>query len=102
MRDCQGLGGVGAIMPAGRLLTRAHEIADGSATLPPLTSRYTRIAPTQGLRRLIEADHGYMVWRWKASVLLMLPGAWRRRADARINRRKAPSSRCTGRQRHGL
>ena len=34
-------------MPADRLLGRAHEIADTIAALPPLTSRYTRIALIQ-------------------------------------------------------
>jgi enoyl-CoA hydratase/carnithine racemase len=52
-------GVVNEIVLADRLLERAHEIADGIAALPPLTSRYTRIALTQGLRRIIEADGGY-------------------------------------------
>lgn len=47
-------GAVNEIVPADRLLARAHEIADGIAALPPLTSRYTRIAMTQKLRRVIE------------------------------------------------
>jgi enoyl-CoA hydratase/carnithine racemase len=52
-------GVVNEIVPADRLLARAHEIADGIAALPPLTGRYTRIALTQGLRRLIEEGAGY-------------------------------------------
>lgn len=47
-------GVVNEIVPAARLLARAHEIADGIAALPPLTGRYTRIALTQRLRRLLE------------------------------------------------
>lgn len=47
-------GAVSEIVPADRLLSRAHEIADGIAALPPLTSRYTRIALTQKLRRLVD------------------------------------------------
>jgi enoyl-CoA hydratase/carnithine racemase len=47
-------GVVNEIVPADRLLARAHEIADGIAALPPLTGRYTRIAMTQPLRRLID------------------------------------------------
>ncbi|MDG3441210.1 enoyl-CoA hydratase/isomerase family protein [Nitrospirillum amazonense] len=47
-------GVVNEIVPADRLLARAHEIADGIAALPPLTGRYTRIALTQQLRRLID------------------------------------------------
>ena len=46
-------------MTADRLRARAHEIADGIATLPPLTSRYTRIALTQRLRRIIDEGAGY-------------------------------------------
>lgn len=52
-------GVVNEIVPAGRLLARAHEIADGIAALPPLTGRYTRIALTQQLRRLIDEGTGY-------------------------------------------
>lgn len=52
-------GVVNEIVPADRLLARAHEIADGIAALPPLTSRYTRIVLTQRLRRLVEEGTGY-------------------------------------------
>ena len=52
-------GVVNEIVPADRLLARAHEIADGIAELPPLTSRYTRIALTQKLRRIIDEGTGY-------------------------------------------
>lgn len=47
-------GAVNEIVPADRLLSRAHELADGIARLPPLTSRYTRMALTQRLRRIVE------------------------------------------------
>jgi enoyl-CoA hydratase/carnithine racemase len=50
---------VNEIVPADRLLARAHEIADAIATLPALASRYTRIAVTQKLRRIIDGDSGY-------------------------------------------
>jgi hypothetical protein len=50
---------VNEIVPADRLLVRAHEIADGIAALPPLTGRYTRMAITQPLRRLIDDGTGY-------------------------------------------
>ena len=52
-------GVVNEIVPADRLLARAHDIADAIAALPPLTSRYTRIALTQKLRRIIDEGSGY-------------------------------------------
>jgi enoyl-CoA hydratase/carnithine racemase len=52
-------GAVNEIVPAGQLLARAHEIADGIAKLPPLTTRYTRIALTQKLRRIVDEGAGY-------------------------------------------
>ena len=52
-------GAVNEIVPADQLLVRAHEIAEGLAALPPLTGRYTRIALTQKLRRIIDEGAGY-------------------------------------------
>jgi enoyl-CoA hydratase/carnithine racemase len=52
-------GAVNEIVPADQLLPRAREIAEGLAKLPPLTTRYTRIALTQRLRRVVEAGIGY-------------------------------------------
>src|SRR5580658_10267755 len=52
-------GVVNEIVPADRLLARAHEIAEAIAKMPPLTSRYTRVALTQKLRRLIDEGVGY-------------------------------------------
>lgn len=52
-------GVVNEIVASDRLLARAHEIADQIAALPPLTSRYTRIALTQKLRRIVEEGAGY-------------------------------------------
>lgn len=52
-------GAVNEVVPADRLLARAHEIAEGLAALPPLTSRYTRIALTQKLRRIVDEGAGY-------------------------------------------
>lgn len=52
-------GVVNEVVPADRLLARAHEIADGIAALLPLTSLYTRIALTLRLRRLLEEDGGH-------------------------------------------
>lgn len=52
-------GAVNEVVPADKLLVRAHEIAEGLAKLPPLTSRYTRIALTQKLRRIVDEGIGY-------------------------------------------
>jgi len=52
-------GAVNEIVPTNKLLARAREIAEGLAKLPRLTSRYTRIALTQKLRRLIDEGVGY-------------------------------------------
>ena len=52
-------GAVNEIVPADHLLARAREIAETIAALPPLTSRYTRIALTQKLRRIIDEGIGY-------------------------------------------
>jgi enoyl-CoA hydratase/carnithine racemase len=52
-------GAVNEIVPADKLLLRARELAEGLAKLPPLTSRYTRIALTQKLRRIIDEGVGY-------------------------------------------
>jgi enoyl-CoA hydratase/carnithine racemase len=47
-------GAVNEIVPADKLLPRAREIAEALAKLPPLTTKYTRIALTQQLRRIID------------------------------------------------
>ena len=52
-------GAVNEIVAADRLLPRAREIAEGLAALPPLTSRYTRVALTQKLRRIVDEGIGY-------------------------------------------
>jgi enoyl-CoA hydratase/carnithine racemase len=52
-------GAVNEIVPADKLLPRAREIAEGLAKLPPLTTRYTRIALTQKLRRIVDEGVGY-------------------------------------------
>jgi hypothetical protein len=52
-------GAVNEIVSADKLLVRAREIAEGLAKLPPLTTRYTRIALTQKLRRIIDEGIGY-------------------------------------------
>jgi enoyl-CoA hydratase/carnithine racemase len=55
----QAWGAVNEVVQADRLLARAREIAAELAKLPPLTGRYTRIALTQKLRRIIDEGAGY-------------------------------------------
>src|ERR1700751_1641620 len=52
-------GVVNEIVASEKLLSRAREIAEGLAKLPALTTRYTRIALTQKLRRIIDEGVGY-------------------------------------------
>jgi enoyl-CoA hydratase/carnithine racemase len=52
-------GAVNEIVPTDKLLARARAIAEGLAKLPPLTTRYTRIALTQKLRRIVDEGVGY-------------------------------------------
>lgn len=52
-------GVINEILPTDQLLTRARELAESLAALPPLTSRYTRIALTQKLRRIVDEGAGY-------------------------------------------
>jgi enoyl-CoA hydratase/carnithine racemase len=47
-------GAVNEVLPPDRLLPRAREIAEELAKLSPLTLRYTRLALTQKLRRVID------------------------------------------------
>lgn len=58
-KTAQEWGAVNEIVSADNLLPRAHEIAEQLAALPPLTSRYTRIALTQKLRRIVDEGAGY-------------------------------------------
>jgi enoyl-CoA hydratase/carnithine racemase len=47
-------GAVNEIVAGDKLLPRAREIAEGLAKLPSLTTKYTRIALAQKLRRIID------------------------------------------------
>jgi enoyl-CoA hydratase/carnithine racemase len=58
-RTAKEWGAVNEIVPADQLLARARDIAEGLAKLPPLTTRYTRIALTQKLRRIVDEGVGY-------------------------------------------
>src|SRR6202044_3207081 len=65
-------GAVNEIIPADKLLPRAREIAEGLAKLPPLTTKYTRIAMSQKLRRIID-EGAHSGSHWKESAQPMLP-----------------------------
>jgi enoyl-CoA hydratase/carnithine racemase len=52
-------GAVNEIVSIEQLLARAREIGEGLAKLPPLTARYTRVALTQRLRRIVDEGIGY-------------------------------------------
>jgi len=58
-RTAKEWGAVNEVVAGDRLLARAREIAGELAKLPPLTSRYTRIALTQKLRRIVDEGAGY-------------------------------------------
>src|ERR1700756_5569790 len=53
-QTAKGWGAVNEIVAADKLLPRARELAEGLAKLPSLTTKYTRIALTQKLRRIID------------------------------------------------
>jgi enoyl-CoA hydratase/carnithine racemase len=52
-------GAVNEIVAADKLLPRARQLAEELAKLPTLTLRYTRVALTQKLRRIIDEGVGY-------------------------------------------
>jgi enoyl-CoA hydratase/carnithine racemase len=57
--EAQALGVVNEVLPADRLLPRAHELASLLARQPDTTLRYTRDALTQRLKRLLLDDLAY-------------------------------------------
>jgi enoyl-CoA hydratase/carnithine racemase len=53
------LGVVNEVLPLDQLLPRAYELARKLAALPTLTLRYSRVALTQRLKRLMDENLGY-------------------------------------------
>ena len=53
------LGVVNEVLPKDKLMTRANELAERLAALPPLTARYTRVIFTQRLKRLLDENLDY-------------------------------------------
>jgi len=58
-RTAKEYGVVNEVLPRERLLPRAMELARYIAGMPPLARRYTRIALTQPLKRLMHENLGY-------------------------------------------
>ncbi len=58
-REAMALGVVNEVLPPDRLLPRAWELAEAMAAKPPLTLRYTRVALTIRLKRLMQEALGY-------------------------------------------
>jgi enoyl-CoA hydratase/carnithine racemase len=58
-QEALNLGVVNEVVPKGRLLTRAWELAEQLVKQPPLTLRYARVVLTQQLKRLMLDGLGY-------------------------------------------
>lgn len=52
-------GAVGEVLPSDQLMARAYALAQQIAKLPSLTRRYTRLALTQRIKRLMQEGLGY-------------------------------------------
>ena len=58
-REALDLGVVNEVLPRENLLPRAWELAEQMAQQPPLNLRYTRVALTMRLKRLMQEMLGY-------------------------------------------
>jgi enoyl-CoA hydratase/carnithine racemase len=75
-------GVINEVLPGGKLLARAKEIARYIADKPPLTRRYTRVAMTQRIKRLMHEGLGYGLAMEALAAVDKLPVAGRMK-DAR-------------------
>lgn len=57
--EARDLGVVNEVLPQHDLLPRAWEIARTLVAMPPLVTRYSRVATTQQIKRLLVTDLGY-------------------------------------------
>ncbi len=57
--EAKSFGVVNEIVERPQLMDRARQLGEGIAKLAPLTASYTRVALTQGLRRIVEESVGY-------------------------------------------
>ncbi len=57
--EAHALGVVGEVVEAGDLMNRARQIAHQFLALPPLVTRYSRIATTRQIKRAIHEEIGY-------------------------------------------
>ncbi len=58
-QEAHDLGVVAEVLPAGQLMSRAHEVATDLLRQPDITLRYTRVAMTQQIKRLMLDHLGY-------------------------------------------
>jgi len=71
------LGVVSEVVPAGKLMERARQVARYIADMPMLTRRYTRVALTQRLKRLMQEGLGYGLAVEALAAIDQLPAAGR-------------------------
>jgi enoyl-CoA hydratase/carnithine racemase len=81
-RTAMAQGVVNEVLPADRLMTRAKEVARTIAAMPTLTRRYTRVALTQRIKRLMHEGLGYGLAMEALAAVDKLPVAGRMK-DAR-------------------